>query len=227
MMHEFLSDAPKLHIVISGQKRFAEDILRLCVRQGHKVVAVCCPPDDRSVGALALRWSIPIIPAGSLNADNMPEGVDLGIAAHSFDYVGKRTRYKARLGWIGYHPSLLPLHRGKSSVVWTLKMRDPRCGGTWYWLNAGVDRGDVAAQDWAFVDPALWLTPSKSARSLWRETLAPMGERLLELLLPVIASGGRPATPQDERFASFEPSCDVADIYRPDLLMLGAGVTEV
>lgn len=44
--------------------------------------------------------------------------------------------------------------------------------------------------------------------------------KLLETLLPEIASGKRPATPQDERFASFEPSCDVADIYRPDLLML-------
>jgi len=52
-----------------------------------------------------------------------------------------------------------------------------------------------------------------------------MGEALLETLLPVIASGGRPATPQDERFAPFAPSCDVADIYRPDLLMIGSGET--
>ncbi len=222
MMHEFLQDARPLTIVISGQKRFAENVLRLCVRHGHKVAAVCCPDDDRSVGDLATRWGIPRIPAGSLNAETMPEGVDLGIAAHSFDYVGKRTRYKARLGWLGYHPSLLPLHRGKSSVVWTLKMRDPICGGSWYWLNSGVDRGDIAAQDWAFVDPALWQKPSASARSLWVDTLAPMGERMLNDLLPLVASGQRPAVPQDERFATFEPSCEVSDLYRPDLLMLTA-----
>lgn len=213
-----------MRVVISGQKRFAEDVLRVCVRAGHEVAAVFCPPDDTSVGELARRWEIPTRPAGTLSGDSMPEGVDLGIAAHSFDYVGKRTRYAARLGWVGYHPSLLPRHRGRSAIVWTLKMGDPICGGTWYWLNSGVDRGDIAAQEWLWVDPALRLMPpAKAARALWRDEIAPAGIRMLEALLPKIASGERPAASQDERFASWEPSVDVKDLYRPDLLMLEAG----
>lgn len=225
MMHEFLQDEqrPKLRVVISGQKRFAEDALRLCIRHGHEVAAVFCPAGDRAVGELATRWGIPVISSG-LNADAMPKNVDLGIAAHSFDYVGKRTRYAARLGWLGYHPSLLPRHRGRSSIVWTLKMHDPICGGSWYWLNAGVDRGDIADQRWEWVDPALWHhRPAEAARELWREVIAPMGIDMLDKLLPKVAAGLGPATPQDARFATWEPSCDVSDLYRPDLLMLKAG----
>ncbi len=76
-----------------------------------------------------------------LNGDTFPDGVDLGISAHSFDYVGKRTRYKPKYGWIGYHPSLLPRHRGRSSIEWAIRMRDCITGGTVFWLNSGIDRG--------------------------------------------------------------------------------------
>ena len=102
----------------------------------------------------------------------MPPGIDLGISAHSFDYIGKRTRYKARLGWIGYHPSLLPRHRGRSAIEWAVRMGDPLTGGSVYWLNAGIDRGDIAYQDWCWIDPALRLKdPKRAARELWRDEL--------------------------------------------------------
>jgi methionyl-tRNA formyltransferase len=80
-----------MNIFISGQKYFGEQILRLCINKGFKVVGVCCPVGDNYIGKLAATFEIPIIPAGLLNGDNFPDGVDLGITAHSFDYVGKRT----------------------------------------------------------------------------------------------------------------------------------------
>ena len=133
----------KFKVFISGQKYFGQEILSLCLDKGYEVVGVCCPLDDKYIGRLAKLHNIPILPAGMLTYDTMPSGVDLGITVHSFDYIGKRTRYKTRLGWIGYHPSLLPRHRGRSAIEWAIRMRDIVAGGSVYWLNAGIDRGDI------------------------------------------------------------------------------------
>ena len=163
---------------------------------------------------------VQVVEAGTLNRGNFPEGVDLGITAHSFDYIGKATRYKPSIGWIGYHPSLLPRHRGKSSIEWTLAMKDPITGGSIFWLNSGIDRGDIAYQDWIHVDPKLMINPKKGAKQLWREELLPMGLNLFEKALKDIFNGKIIRIPQDERFSTFEPSTDVKDIFKPDLLML-------
>lgn len=210
-----------MKVFISGQKKFGEEVLRLCLQKGCEVKGVCCPVEDKYIAVLARLHNIPIISAGTLNADTMVKGVDLGITAHSFDYIGKRTRYIPRLGWIGYHPSLLPRHRGRSAIEWAIRMGDPVTGGTVYWLNAGIDRGDIACQDWCFIDPALRIKePKKAAAELWRETLLPMGIRLMSKTIDDISAGKIIREPQDSRFSTFEPSTDVKDVYRPDLLML-------
>jgi methionyl-tRNA formyltransferase len=210
-----------MNIYLSGQKYFAEEVLRLCLRLGHTVVGVCCPPGDKYVGALATRHGIPQTPAGSLCADTFPEGVDLGITAHSFDYVGRLTRHRPRLGWIGYHPSLLPRHRGRSAIEWAVRMRDAVTGGSVFWLNAGIDRGDIAAQDWRFIDPALFgIDPKKAAAKLWRDELQPLGVTLLERVLVDIAAGRIVREPQNPAFSTWEPSTEGRDVYRPDALLL-------
>lgn len=210
-----------LKVFISGQKYFGQQVLRLCLNRGYRVVGVCCPLDDKYIGELARLNNIPIIKAGTLSASNFPSGVDLGVTAHSFDYIGKLTRYRAKHGWIGYHPSLLPRHRGKSAIEWALRMRDPITGGSVFWLNAGIDRGDIAKSEWIFIDPILLFGDlKKNASKLWRDQLLPMGVKLLGDVLAEIEGGKISRTKQDERFATFEPSTDVKDIFKPDLLML-------
>jgi methionyl-tRNA formyltransferase len=63
----------KFKVFISGQKFFAEEVFRLCQKLDIEIVGVSCPLDDQYIGKAARRWNIPIIPAGSLNAGNMPE----------------------------------------------------------------------------------------------------------------------------------------------------------
>lgn len=208
-------------VFISGQKYFGAEVLRLCLKHAIKVRGVCCPLDDRYIGQLARLHNIPIIPAGTLTADNIPPGVDLGITAHSFDYIGKRTRYIPRLGWLGYHPSLLPRHRGRSAIEWAIRMNDPVTGGTVFWLNSGIDRGDIAYQEWCWIDPAIRLHGSKKAASiLWKDELLPIGIRLFDKAFKDLTTGIILKSPQDERFGTFEPSTNVKDVFKPDLLML-------
>lgn len=210
----------RLKIFISGQKYFGAEVLRLCIEMGHEVVGVCCPVGDKYIGKLASINGITIINAGSFTADSIPPETDLGITAHSFEYIGKRARYAPRLGWVGYHPSLLPRHRGRSSIEWAIKMGDPITGGTIYWLNSGIDRGDIAYQDWAWISPSMAQNPREGARELWRECLMQMGVDLFRVALMDISEGIIKRQPQRNDVSTFEPSCDVKDIFKPDCLMI-------
>jgi methionyl-tRNA formyltransferase len=222
MMHEFLDTEKKLNVFISGQKYFGSLILHEMIKNPRvNVVGVCTPIGDKHVGKMASTHEIPIIPAGLLNGDTMPSGVDIGITAHSFDYIGKLTRYKPTIGWIGYHPSLLPRHRGRSSIEWAIKMRDFLTGGTTFWLNSGIDRGDIIEQEIVWIDPKLFsMDLKKASRILWEHELQDIGVRLINKTVNDIINGTNKRRPQDNRFSTFEPSLDINDIFRPDLLML-------
>lgn len=213
----------KIRVFISGQKYFGEKVLRLAIALDFiEVVGVCCPLDDKYIGKTARLFNIPLTASGTLNGDTMPENVDLGITAHSFDYIGKRTRYKPTIGWIGYHPSLLPRHRGRSSIEWAVRMRDAITGGTVFWLNGGIDRGDIANQEICFIDPKLYgIDPKKAAKILWEHELQDMGLRLIEATLRDVNAGKIVKIPQKNEYSTFEPNTDCKDVFKPDLLMLG------
>lgn len=212
----------KIRVFISGQKYFGELVLNLCNNlEFVEVVGVCAPLDDKYIAKTARIFEIPVIAAGTLKADTMPDNVDVGITAHSFDYIGTRTRYKAKIGWIGYHPSLLPRHRGRSSIEWAVRMRDAITGGSVFWLNNGIDRGDIAYQELCFIDPKLYaMEPRKAAKLLWEHELQDMGLKLIEKALLDISRGTIIKIPQKKEFSTFEPNADVKDVFKPDLLML-------
>jgi methionyl-tRNA formyltransferase len=136
-------------------------------------------------------------------ADAIAPGTDLIVSAHSHARVSAEALAASRLGGIGFHPSLLPRHRGMAAVEWTVKEGDPIAGGTIYHLADRMDAGAIAAQDWCFVKKG------ESARELWERALAPMGLRLLaEVIRHANAAGTLPARPQEEEFATRAPRLD-------------------
>ena len=205
-----------MNIYLCGQKYFGQKTLELLLRLGHTVRGVSAPRGDR-LWTLAEDRGLPLLEAGRLKAETLPTDVDLIIAAHSHDFIGRTTRLRARLGAIGYHPSLLPLHRGRDAVRWAVRLHERVTGGSVYWLNDTVDGGPIAAQDWCFIGT------SERAEDLWRDKLQPMGLRLFEKVLSDIGRGILVQVPQDEDLATWEPALGQPPIYRPDLPMLGAG----
>jgi methionyl-tRNA formyltransferase len=104
-------------------------------------------------------------------------------------------------------------------------MGDVVTGGTVFWLDGGIDRGDIERQDWCWIEPQMRLMkPSEAAAELWRNTLLPMGTRLLEAALNDVSRGVINRTRQNPLVSTFEPGVDsLRDVYRPDALMLGMG----
>lgn len=211
-----------MRIFLAGQKAFGAAVFEMLRTGGHDIAGVSAPlfrDDGERIDRLriaALDAGIPYTPAGTLRAETLPGGVDLIIAAHSHDYIGRRTRLRATLGAIGYHPSLLPLHRGRDAIRWAIHMGERVTGGSVYWLDDNVDAGPIAAQDWCFV------RPGDDAETLWRRDLFPTGLRLFGRVLDDLKRGVIVAVPQEKELADWEPSWERPPLYRPDLPMLGA-----
>jgi methionyl-tRNA formyltransferase len=61
--------------------------------------------------------------------------------------LGPEALTLARLGVVGSHASLLPRNRGSAPVNWSLIRGERTTGCTLFWLDPGVDRGDIIAQE--------------------------------------------------------------------------------
>ncbi|WP_176526932.1 formyltransferase family protein [Rhizobium subbaraonis] len=129
--------------------------------------------DDRLAEAARGAGIEPFLYNGRWLSDATPvEPLDLLIAAHAFVYIPAKLRAAAKWS-IGYHPSLLPLHRGRDAVNATIQAGDRVAGGSVYHLDDGYDTGPIAFQEWCFVHEG------EAAEQLWRRALAPMGAELL------------------------------------------------
>ena len=225
-----------MRLFIAGQKAFGAAVFEMARKKGHEIAGVSAPlfavtpattgePLPDRLRAAAEAAGVPWMPAGSLRAETLPERIDVILSAHSHDYIGRNTLLRAAAGAIGFHPSLLPLHRGRDAVRWAVHNRERVTGGSIYRLTDNVDAGPVLAQEHVFI------RPDDTAESLWRRELFPLGVRLFARVLDdlAVAAGARCledaigwGTPQDEALATWEPSWGRAPLHRPDLLLLPA-----
>lgn len=203
-----------MKIALVGQRSFGRDALRAIHGWGHIVHQVFAPVGD-PLDAEARRLGLPV--QERITADALHPRTDLIVCAHAHVFVSEKARNRARLGAIGYHPSLLPRHRGRDAVRWTVHMGDAIAGGSVYWLSNKVDGGPIAASDWTHV------RPGTSASELWRDRLFPMGIRLLLRVLADLDSARIVRVEQDEACATWEPSWDREPLARPDLPQLTNG----
>jgi len=199
-----------VNIYICGQKHFGAEVFSALLAAGHNMVGVSSPEFSGDGGpdrlkAVAEAAGVKWMKSGLLNENTIPDGVDLIVTAHSHDFVREPTRNRTTYGAIGYHPSLLPLHRGKDAIIWTIRMGDKVAGGSVYWLDEVMDGGPIAAQEHVFV------LPGDTPELLWKRDLAPLGIRLLTEVCDDIANGKIVKIVQNEDIATVEPSIKKAD----------------
>jgi len=189
--------------ILVGSRYFGAMVFEALRADAVALVAVAAPAADDRLAIAARNAGVPVHVLANpkiVPGDAIPDGTDLIVAAHTHARVSEEALARSRLGGIGYHPSLLPRHRGIAAIEWTIKEGDPIAGGSVYHLADGWDAGAIAAQDWCFV------AKGETARELWERALAPMGLKLLKDVVRYAAQhGALPARPQDERFATRAP----------------------
>ncbi len=193
-----------MRITLVGSRHFGVTTLEMLRQHGVEIAAVVVADADDRLATAARAAGIPVTVQANpklVAANEIANGTDLIVTAHSHARISKEAVAAARLGGIGYHPSLLPRHRGIAAIEWTIREGDPIAGGTVYHLADRMDAGAIAAQEWVFVKKG------ETARELWERALAPLGIKLLgEVIGYAKTHKALPAKPQDEQFATRAPS---------------------
>ena len=109
-----------MNVFLCGQKQFGASVLE-AVAKKYKILGVSSPAfaghlsTDGSqifdrVRATAERLRIPWQP--QVRADSLPAGTDIIVAAHSHDFIGRKTRARANFGGYRLPPFAPPATQG-------------------------------------------------------------------------------------------------------------------
>src|SRR5213080_2675234 len=192
-----------MRITLVGSRHFGVTTFNTLRQHGVDIVRVIVHDGEDRLAATRRAAGIEVVvqadPKRVVESEIAPNS-DLIVTAHSHARITREALAAARLGGIGYHPSLLPRHRGIAAVEWTIRAGDPIAGGTIYHLAERMDAGAIAAQDWCFV------RKGETARELWERALAPLGFRLIAQVMRYVKEHDSvPSRPQDEQYATHAP----------------------
>jgi methionyl-tRNA formyltransferase len=192
-----------MRITLVGSRHFGVATLETLRKHDVEIIRVVVADAEDRLAAAARAAGIEVTVQADpklVVAAEIADGTDLIVTAHSHARVSSEALAATTLGGIGYHPSLLPRHRGIAAVEWTIREGDPIAGGSIYHLADRMDAGAIAAQDWVFVKKG------ETARELWERALAPLGQKLLADVIDYAKTHKTlPAKPQDEQFATHAP----------------------
>ena len=152
-----------MRIVVHGQQVFGEAVLKRLLERDENVVAVCTAPDKEGrpvdpLKALALEHDIPVHQPASWKTDESLAlmksfGADVCMMAYVLLFVPEAVLNAPKFGTFQYHPSLLPMHRGPSSINWPIAAGATHTGLSIFWPDDGLDEGPILLQKECRIDP--------------------------------------------------------------------------
>ncbi|MDD9875267.1 MAG: methionyl-tRNA formyltransferase [Gammaproteobacteria bacterium] len=197
-----------MRIVVHGQQAFGRAVLEKLLARDERVVAVCAAPDKPGrpadpLKALAREHGLPVHQPASWKT---PEALDL---MKSFDadlcmmayvllFVPEAVLDAPRHGSFQYHPSLLPMHRGPSSINWPIALGAGETGLTIFWPNDGLDEGPILLQKTCDIGP------DETLGDVYFNKLFPLGVEAMIESLELVKRGNAPRIEQDLSAGSYE-----------------------
>lgn len=200
-----------MRIALIGQAAFGEAVFNALRDAGEEIVAVSsvegAPERPDPLWAAAQSAGLPLFPTGRLKKPGVLDAYaatkpDLCVMAFVNHILPERVLDAPPLGSIQYHPSLLPRHRGRSSINWAVRMGDASTGVTIFWVDGGIDTGPVLLQK------EVAIGPDDTVGSLYFDRLFPLGVEALVESVRLVREGAAPRTVQDESQATYEPPTD-------------------
>jgi methionyl-tRNA formyltransferase len=207
--------ADDFRVAVIGQAAFGESVLNALVEGGENVVGVFCTPDREGrpadpIKVAAEKHGVPVFQFRRMrNQDAIDAFVelntDLCVMAFVTDIVPDAMLEAPKQGTIQYHPSLLPLHRGPSSINWPIIMGDAKTGLSIFWPDKGLDTGPILLQK------ETGITPDDTLGSVYFDRLFPMGVAAMVESVQLVKNGTAPKIVQDESNATYEGWCRADD----------------
>jgi len=197
-----------MRIVVHGQKAFAKELLERLLERGESIVAVCSAPSEEGkledpLVDLARENNLPV---HQLSSWRTPEALalmksfnaDLCLMAYVLLLVPEPVLNAPQLGTFQYHPSLLPYHRGPSSISWPIAMGETRTGLSIFWPDEKLDEGPV------LITKSCEIGPDDTLNNVYFDKLFPMGIEAMLESLDLVKAGVVLKYKQDLKAGSYE-----------------------
>ena len=218
-----------MRLIIMGQQAFGKACLEEVIKRGEdEVVAVYCAPDKENkpldpIKEYALEKGLPLIQPPNFKSTEVLDEIrsfnsDLCVMAYVTLFVPEAAREIPKFGSICFHPSLLPKHRGPSSINWAIISGATKTGLTIFWPSDGLDEGDILLQKEVDVDQ------DDTLGIVYFQKIFPIGVEAVIESIDLVRAGNPPRIKQEEAKASYESWCKhedakidwtkpVADVY--------------
>ena len=204
-----------MKIAIIGQQDYGKAVLEAFLARGDEVAGVFCAPEKAGakidpLKAAAQEKGLKVFQFQSLRATEAHDalrglGVELGIMAYVLQFAPQDFVNIPKHGTIQYHPSLLPRHRGPSSINWPIIQGSTRTGLTIFRPTDGLDEGPVILQKECAIGP------DDTIGSVYFDKLFPMGIKAMLEAADLVLAGKHRETTQDESQATYEGWCRSAE----------------
>jgi len=204
-----------MKVAIIGQQDFGKAVLEEFLGRGDEVAGVFvapekpgAKPDPLKVAAQEKGVKVFQFPSyrNKDAHDALRElGVDLGIMAYVLLFAPQDFVNIPKHGTIQYHPSLLPKHRGPSSINWPIIQGATRTGLTIFRPTDGLDEGPVILQKTCVIGP------DDTLGDVYFNHLFPDGVKTMLEAADLVIAGKHKEAAQDESEASYEGWCRSAE----------------
>ena len=195
-----------MRIAIIGQQDFGKAALEAFLARGDEVVGVFCAPEKGRPDPLRLAGEAAGVPTHQFAKLSDPEALealrgakaDIGVMAYVTQFAPRDFCDLPKFGTIQFHPSLLPLHRGASSMSWSIILGRKETGFSIFRPTDGLDEGPV------LLTRAVPIEPEDTLGSLYFGKIFPMGVAGLIEAADLVVAGKAPAIAQYEPAAGYE-----------------------
>ena len=205
-----------MRLIVNGQQAFGRAALEKILEAGKdEVVGVYTAPDKEGkpldpLKEAALEHGLPLFqPSNYKDQAVLDEmrglNADLMVMAYMIIFVPEEARSIPTHGSICFHPSLLPLHRGPSSINWPIIWGAEKTGLTWFFPDDGLDEGDILLQR------EVPIGPDDTLGDVYFKKIFPLGIETTLEAIDLMRTGNPPRTPQDESKATYESWCRKKD----------------
>ena len=200
-----------MRIFLIGQAAFGQDVFGKLREAGEEIVGVAAPAQSLSGRADRLRAAadgadVAAFELAGLREQETQQRVaalapELGVMAFVSELIPTEVLNLPTHGTIQYHPSLLPRHRGRSSINWAIIQGDKTTGVSIFWPDEGLDTGPLLLQR------EVEIGPDETTGSIYYDKLYPLGLEMFVESVRMVAAGRAPKIVQDESEATYEKPC--------------------
>ncbi|KAI8442260.1 hypothetical protein MSG28_005830 [Choristoneura fumiferana] len=209
----------KLRVAIIGQSTFAAEVFKLLIKDGHEVVGVFTVLDkgnrEDPLATIAAQNGKPVFKYKTwrIKGKVIPEileeyktvKADINVLPFCTQFIPMEVITYPKYQSICYHPSILPRHRGASSINWTLIEGDTTCGLSIFWADDGLDTGPILLQK------SFPVTIDDTVDTVYNKYLYPEGIKALAESVNMVANGTAPKLTQTEKGATYDPA-----LFKPE-----------